>query len=330
MLNFELRAAGGPFHDPALLVTPQNARTSLLFDCGTLHGLKTRDLLRVRWVFLSHHHIDHLIGFDHLLRVRLFSELPLTVVGPLGTTSVIGHRLQGYSWNLTSGSPFRVEAVDLQHTIVDSRLFRCNHQFSAESLASPPEVPEPGLLRLEDDLLLRWHPVDHGVPCCCYRLERHFPPKFSLERCQSLGLKPGPWVKALTANDEFTLEVQGQTRDATWLRAELLSEVPSQSMGFLTDTRLRPELSQSLASFFRGVDVLVSECAYLDCDARMAEDNLHMTCAQVANLANAAEVGALKLFHLSRRYQEQGPLEHLRETRSVFENTGLLHPPSES
>lgn len=325
MLNFELEPAGGPFHDPALLVSPQNARTSLLFDCGTLHGLKTKDLLRVRWVFLSHHHIDHLIGFDHLLRVRLFSDLPLTVVGPLGTTAVIGHRLQGYSWNLTSGSPFCVEAVDLhQQSIVDSRLYRCHHQFHGETPPTPAKVLEPGCFSLEDDLILSWHPVDHGVPCCCYRLERRFTPKFSLERCQSLGLKPGPWVKALTAKEEFTLEVQGQTRDAAWLREQLLSEVPSQSLGFLTDTRLSPTLSKELCEFFRGVDVLVSECAYLNADSKLAEDNLHMTCSQVASLATAADVGALKLFHLSRRYQEQGPQEHLRETRSVFENTGLL------
>ena len=326
MRTFELQAAGGPFHDPALLVSPKNLRHSILFDCGTLHSLKTRDLLRVRWLFLSHLHIDHVIGFDHLLRVRLFSEQPLHIFGPPGTAQAIGHRLQGYAWNLTSGSPFVIQAHDLGDSdVVDTVVFRCHHRFQPEE---PQETPcstaGEGKLELSSGLSVQWHSVEHGVPCYCYRLERHFPPTFSPKTCRSLGLIPGPWVRNLTEGRELSMEVQGQERNQEWLRRELLTYSEPDTLGFLTDTRLTLDLTSKLKLFFSRVQMLVCECAYLTEDAKLAEQNLHMTTGQVAELATKSEAEHLRLFHLSRRYQEFGPARHLAEVKELFPSAGLL------
>ena len=40
---------------------------ALLFDCGDLHPLTTRERLKIAAVFISHAHIDHLIGFAPLV-----------------------------------------------------------------------------------------------------------------------------------------------------------------------------------------------------------------------------------------------------------------------
>ncbi len=326
---FELQPAGGPFDDPALLVTPTNSDHALLLDCGTLHGLKTRDLQKVRWLFLSHLHIDHLIGFDHLLRVRLFSSIPLTVYGPPGTLAVLAHRLQGYAWNLTSGSPFVVRVFELGSDSPSSQ-FRCHDSFVASSIKDLGEAPEPdGTVRLAKDLFVTSHPVEHGVPCLAYRVNREFPPKFSLETAQSLGLTPGPWVKNLISGEPVRCLVEGQERDESWLSAQLLSPPRQYGLGFLTDTKLNPALSAQLADFFCGVDLLCSEAAYLDGEAEMAEKNLHMTTTQVASLAQACETRELRLFHFSRRHQETGPEPHLREVRAGFTNSYLLDSEAE-
>lgn len=327
-LPLKLKPAGGPFDDPALLVAPSNSELWALFDCGTLHGLKTRDLQKVRWLFLTHLHIDHLIGFDHLLRVRLFSPLPLTVYGPPGTVQILAHRLQGYAWNLTSGSPFMVRAFDLgAGGAVSSGQFLCHQSFAREPLdaAGLTETPsEDGAVRLAEGVTVRNHPVCHGVPCLAYRWDRHSSPKFSLETALGLGLQPGPWVARLVSGLPVSQTVAGVARDREWLAPRLLAPPVRSSLGFLTDTRLDDPLTGRLADFFEGVDVLCCETAYLEAEADLAAQNLHMTTHQAARLASLCQAGELKIFHLSRRHCEAGSSKHLEEVRQVFAHSNLL------
>lgn len=326
-ISFELEAAGGPFHDPALIVTPANSPDSILMDSGTLHEVRTRSLMKIRWLFLSHLHIDHLIGFDHLLRVRLFSTLPLFVFGPPGTTEVIGHRLQGYTWNLTSGSPFEVYSTDLLDSDQSSSptvRFACHDRFvpSVPESAQIPEVSEH--VRLQPGLNVHWHPVNHGVPCLCYRLDQNFPPQFSPQTCLSLGLRPGPWVSDLTSGRPTCQEVDGVVRDQDWLAARLLQVRPPEKVGYLTDTLLESQLTEQLRDFYSNVNVLVSETAYLHEELEAARQNLHMTTNQVASLARDCGAGKLLIFHLSRRHMEAGPQTHLDQVRTIFPNSELL------
>lgn len=321
---FKLQPSGGPFDDPALLVTPTNQDTAILLDCGTLHGLKTRDLQKVRWLFLSHLHIDHLIGFDHLLRVRLFSPLPLTVYGPSGTVEALSHRLQGYAWNLTSGSPFVISVFDLCAQGAAAR-FACHERFVASSVESRAEFPDArSNVSLNPELTVLSHPVEHGVACLAYRLCRNLAPKFSLEVARSLGLEPGPWVKELTSGRSLNKLVEGRRRDERWLAERLLGPQRESCLGFLTDTRLTPALAEELSLFFADVDLLCCEAAYLQDEAEMAAKNLHMTTQQVAQLARASRAKELRLFHLSRRHQEAGHEKHLAEVRQVFAESYLL------
>lgn len=325
--SFKLTAAGGPFDDPALLATPENSEVSVLFDSGTLHGLKTRDLQRIRWLFLSHLHIDHLIGFDHLLRVRLFSDLPLTIYGPKGTCDILAHRLQGYAWNLTSGSPFVIRVFELDTDPQSSAEFLCHHSFARQAVREEfaSEAPtRPNQVKLKRGLSVSCHGLRHGVPCLGYRMERWLPPRFSLETAKSLGLTPGPWVSQLVAGQPLSLEVGGEVRCQAWLAERLLQARPPHSLGYLTDTQLDQSLTEQLAEFFAQVTVLCCEAAYLEEDAQLAQANLHMTTTQVAVLANECSASALKLFHFSRRYMEEGPARHLAEVGALFEAVGLL------
>ncbi len=319
-LSITITPAGGPFHDPAFLVNFSNQKDLVLLDCGTLHTLKTRELLKVRWVLLSHLHIDHLIGFDHLLRVRLFSDLPLAIFGPEGTAETIAHRLKGYHWNLTSGSPLVVEAIDLSGG--QALRFRCHHQFAPEPLSHHWFSPDG--LKLESDLRARWIPVKHGLPCVAYRLERDLMPRFSMEKCRSLGLSPGPWVRQLTEGQPLELEVEGQRRNQDWLAEQLLEPREPETLGYLTDTLLDQELADQLSEFYHRTDLLLSEAAYRQDEEQTARQNLHMTTAQVAGLCQRAEVQELRIFHLSRRHQADGPERHLAEVQALFPHSSLV------
>jgi ribonuclease Z len=298
----------------------------MLLDCGTLHELKGRDLQKVRWLFLSHLHIDHLIGFDHLLRLRLFSELPLTVYGPPGTLRILAHRLQGYAWNLTSGSPFVVRVRELQGGAAGAE-FPCHHSFQARPLPASAEDEAPsveGVVALGAGISVRSWPVRHGVPCLAFRLDRATLPKFCLEKARRLGLFPGPWVGQLVGGQPTSQVGDGVARDQDWLARELLGPPLRHSLGYLTDTLLEEPLTEQLVEFFRGVDVLCSETAYLRDEAGLARQNLHMTTSGVASLARRCGAAELRIFHLSRRHCESGSGKHLDEVRQVFAASSLL------
>src|SRR5262249_5595439 len=90
----------GRFGDPALFVQMLHRREALMFDCGNLSALSTRDLLRVGHLFVSHMHVDHFIGFDALLRVNIGREKHIRVVGPPEIAERLEHKLLAYDWDL--------------------------------------------------------------------------------------------------------------------------------------------------------------------------------------------------------------------------------------
>jgi len=52
-----------PFGDPGVYVECRYRHESLLFDLGDVHRLPPRKLLKVDYIFVSHTHMDHFIGF---------------------------------------------------------------------------------------------------------------------------------------------------------------------------------------------------------------------------------------------------------------------------
>ncbi|HZY30606.1 MAG TPA: ribonuclease Z, partial [Candidatus Methylomirabilis sp.] len=81
---FQPRLLNGIFGDPGLLVRLRWERRSLLVDLGDLTAQSPADLLKVTDVFVSHTHVDHFIGFDHLLRIVLGRDRTIRLFGPPG------------------------------------------------------------------------------------------------------------------------------------------------------------------------------------------------------------------------------------------------------
>jgi ribonuclease Z len=71
----------------------------------------------------------------------------------------------------------------------------------------------------------------------------------------------------------------------------------------------------------RGADALVIEATYLEGEKDLAEHFGHLTAKQAGELANKAEVGALLLTHVSRRYREDQVLE---EAQTVFQEVHVV------
>ncbi len=89
------------FGDPALYVDFLLEKRAMLFDLGDIHALPARSILRLTDVFVSHAHIDHFIGFDHLLRLLVGRDRQLRLYGPAGFIDRVQSKLEAYTWNLT-------------------------------------------------------------------------------------------------------------------------------------------------------------------------------------------------------------------------------------
>jgi ribonuclease Z len=123
--QFHPSLVNGPFDDPAVYVDFLFERRALLFDLGDIRALPPRKILRLTHIFISHTHIDHFIGFDHLLRLCLGREKRLHLFGPPGFIAQVEHRLASYTWNL-------VESYDTDFTLVATELHPDNRSLAAE------------------------------------------------------------------------------------------------------------------------------------------------------------------------------------------------------
>jgi poly-gamma-glutamate capsule biosynthesis protein CapA/YwtB (metallophosphatase superfamily) len=68
---FHPSLVNGRYGDPTVYVETLFEKHSLLFDVGEIASLSARKIRRVDQIFVSHAHIDHFVGFDHLLRLLI-------------------------------------------------------------------------------------------------------------------------------------------------------------------------------------------------------------------------------------------------------------------
>ena len=87
--------------EPGLVVAVRDEKRALLFDLGPqIQALPPRVLLRVAQVFVTHTHMDHFAGFDHLLALGLGRVRRLDLWGGPGFCEQVGHKLAAYTWNV--------------------------------------------------------------------------------------------------------------------------------------------------------------------------------------------------------------------------------------
>ncbi len=103
---FHPSLVNGRYGDPAVYVETLFEKRGLLFDLGEIVSFPPRKIQRIDQIFVSHAHIDHFVGFDHLLRLLVGREKSVHLYGPLGLAEHVYHKLQGYRWNLVEGYRF--------------------------------------------------------------------------------------------------------------------------------------------------------------------------------------------------------------------------------
>ncbi len=242
--------------------------------------------LKLRAVFISHLHGDHLFGlFPMLSTMGLCGrQTPLKVYAPRPFGEILEYHLRYFDTQL----PYEVEWVEVDTT---------SHQ-----------------IIFENKTLEVWSvPLRHRVPCSGYHFKEKHPElnvdkfkitKYNLTIAQIVAAKRG---------EDITLE------DGTVIENSELTYLPFEprSYAYLSDT----SRSAVAAERVKGVNLLYHEATYTREFARDAKERGHSTAADAAQMAVVAGAERLLLGHFSSRYKSPEVL--LEEAKEIFDNVAL-------
>jgi ribonuclease Z len=326
---FQPRLLNGPFGDPVLFVRLAQERGALLFDCGDIGRLSPSEIMRLTDVFISHTHIDHFIGFDHLLRIVLGRDKRIRFWGPPGLIRQVGGKLAGYTWNLVEDYRLELEVAEFGGRTLRRRLFTCRDRFRQREELGREKCA--GLLLETPSLTVRAVVLDHRTPCLAYALEERAHVNIHQERLDELGLAVGPWLtrlKALYLEGRHGERVEAAVVGGgvrVFAAAELMERAATVTRGrkiaYVTDLLWTGENERRVVALARGADLMCVEAAFLERDARRARETCHLTAAQAGRLAGQAAARRLEVFHFSPRYQDE-PEAVVREARESFQKWG--------
>ena len=324
---FNAQLVNRTFGDPGVYLDLKFERRALLFDIGDITALSTRKLLRLSDVFVSHTHMDHFAGFDHLLRVCLGRDTGVRLYGPPNFIEQVGHKLAAYTWNLvdTYQTEFVIEAHELHEgSVVQRARFSSRHRFACEDLDAIQT--NDGLLLAEPHFKVRALMLDHhGIPSLAFRFEEETHINVWKNRLEEFGLPTGPWLTDLKrlaregAPAQTPVRIYWRTREGSReenfplgvLKERVLEFVPGERVAYVTDVAGHEQNTTRLIEFLRAVDVLFIESVFLSEDGEHAAKKAHLTAQQAGRIAQAAGVKHAVPFHFSPRYLgEEARLEH--------------------
>jgi ribonuclease Z len=315
---FYPRLVNGPFGDPALYVHLAHRGQALLFDCGDLHALTTRELLKIRAVFISHGHIDHLVGFDALLRAFLYRDLNLQLFGPAGIIDQLTGRLAAYTWNLSAGFSFVLTVREWRGERLEEAVFRAQNGFVAEP--QPGRDCRDGLLYETPFCSVRAARLDHGdIHSLAFTLEEPLHIAIHRDALERRGFLAGPWLAHF--KDLVLQKTSGKTMLTAPLAAggteevslaELVEEIASTERGmkvcYVTDASPTAANLRKITDLARAAHLLVIEAVFVHRDLPRARLRNHLTARIAGRLGRLAGAARLRVFHHSPRYQDRPEL----------------------
>jgi ribonuclease Z len=313
--------------DPALYMETLFEKRAILFDLGDITALPPRKVQRLDHVFVSHAHIDHFAGFDHLLRLLVGREKTVHLYGPEGFISQVGHKLHGYHWNLAAGY-----VCDLVFTVTEiaasletrTAQFRLKRAFAEEPAGSGRAAD--CVLYQEPTFRVRVAVLDHRIPCLGFAIEEAVHVNVWKTRLAELGLPVGPWLRELkravaeNMPDEHPIRIAtpAATRELPLATLRhVVTVTAGQKIGYVTDVADTTANREAIIRLVRNADLLFIEAAFAEADAALAQERAHLTTVAAGRIARAAGVRRLEPFHFSPRYTGEEE-RMLNEVTSAF------------
>ncbi len=315
----DVTLVNGVFGDPLLHLRIRHKGRSLLFDLGEGGRLSARLAHQVTDVFISHAHMDHIGGFQWLLRSRLGEFPPCRIYGPPGLARHIAGFIQSFLWDRVEdrGPCFEINELhgDLLHR------FRIQAGETGMQAVEAIRITNSVILR-EPGFQIRAVQLDHLTPVLAYAFEPEIEIHVRKDQLAARRLEPGRWLtdlkQALLANQPATLIAlpDGTQAEAGILQQELTLTSPGKKLVYATDLADTMSNRKILVDFAKHAHTFFCEATFRNADADHATRNGHLTTRACGEIATAARVGRLVSFHFSRRYADN-PREIYEELQSA-------------
>lgn len=256
-----------------------------LVDCG--EGTQRQILRsgigfkRLNRIFLTHAHLDHLLGLGGLVSTftRWENLDDLHIWGGRSTLDRVETLLFGVVLrNQTPPIPIHLHRV------------------------------QPGVLYTGRNFTVSAFPVAHrGPDCFGYIFQENSRRPFLADQATALSVPAGPERSQLVRGESITLN-DGRVITPDMVLGEEIRGVKLVFTGDVART-------QNLRAVVADADALVIEGTFLERDRQMADSFGHITVEQAAQLATETGVRGLLINHVSRRYRE---IDMINAARRIF------------
>jgi ribonuclease Z len=311
--NFLPKLINNPLGDPGLIIEFLCERRCLQFDLGDLSAISNSNLLKISHVFVSHTHIDHFIGFDHLLRIVFGRGKTIHLFGPKNFIANIEGKLAGFTWNLVDRYK---ESISMEVTEVHSdRLvkarFKAIDQFKKSDESEAPFFN--GILVNEERFTVRTAILEHRVPCLGFALQEKNHLNIRKDRLKELNYPIGSWITDLKKYiaegkpDGYKLKIpvgenKNEEKTLGHLKKELVIITPGQKISYIVDTIYNKTNKPHIIDLIRDSDIFFCESPFLAEEEARGQERFHLTAKQAGMLAREAKVKQLRVFHFSGRH----------------------------
>lgn len=267
-----------------------------MFDCG--EGTQRQILettirpRKVKKIFITHLHGDHIFGLPGFLSSRAFQaneeQTDLDIYGPAGIKSFVMTSLR----NSGSRLPYHINF----------------HELDTNSLGKIMET---------DKFVVYAEQLDHTIFCVGYRvMQKDLEGTLDADALKTAGVPFGPLFGKVKNGQDVVLE------DGTKIVAKDFISAPKKGkiITILGDTRK----TDSSVRLGLGADVLVHESTYGKGDEKIAKAHGHSTNMQAAKVAKEASAKRLLLNHISARFLGRDCKKMELDAQTIFENTHLV------
>jgi ribonuclease Z len=164
-----------------------------------------------------------------------------------------------------------------------------------------------------EDFYLEAAPVDHTISCNSYNFVKKATIRIDKAKLKKYKIKEGPHLKEIKKGKDITYE--GKKYKAK----DLIFEDKGKKVSFIVDTKYKKELYE----FAKEADLVIAESTFSAELEKEAQEKMHLTSQQAAEIAKKSKSKKLVLIHLSARY-EANTKQILDEAKKVFKDTVIV------
>ena len=277
-----------------------------LFDCGRVI-FPRKHVSKLENIFISHTHIDHMVGFDEVMAMKLYASIKhLNIFGPENISRQIMHRINSYTWNLVGPEALTLDVFEIKEQKIEQTAFSINGNMEGKRVKTYPI--EDDIILLHNDYIVRRIELNHGIPSMGYSFEETPGINISKEMIEEREFRPGPWIsrikQAYASNEDVEILV-GEDKFRSTELFDMLTETRGAKIVYVTDFLFDDKTRSILPPFAKDADVLYCEASYKNEELELAQRNMHLTEGQAEEIARLSNAKQLVKFHFSDRYDEE-------------------------